>query len=402
MNATGWVLLLLLNVGLGIGGFTWYRAEGAAPGLVAPESLIVGRAGASVALEATDARAGLRALEAVVVHAGGELTLLDESYPGNLFSGGLRFRESAEIPLVAKQLSDVKGPATLRVRVRDWAWRDGFSGNLTEQEIPLTVDLEAPRVAVHSGLTYVKQGGSGAVAYRVSEPTARDGVRVGSVEYQGFPRPGGRKGERVALFAIPADGDANAPVVVFAQDAAGNDATAGWPLRVQARPQPEAQVRLSKSFLTNVVPRLANGGEGNAAAFHDVNTRIRAENEAKIRELIADSQDTPLFDGALRQMSGSKVTSRFGERRGYVVDGEEISRAVHYGYDLASFAAAPITAAAAGKVLFSDDLGIYGNCVIIDHGLGLVTLYGHLSRRGGQARAAHDHPAPQPHTPPPP
>ncbi|NIQ98301.1 MAG: M23 family metallopeptidase, partial [Desulfuromonadales bacterium] len=38
-----------------------------------------------------------------------------------------------------------------------------------------------------------------------------------------------------------------------------------------------------------------------------------------------------------------------------------------------------------GKVVYADELGIYGNCVIIDHGLGLQTLYGHLSRLGVQA-----------------
>jgi len=32
-----------------------------------------------------------------------------------------------------------------------------------------------------------------------------------------------------------------------------------------------------------------------------------------------------------------------------------------------------------GRVLFAGELGIYGNCVIVDHGMGVVTLYGHLS-----------------------
>ena len=82
----------------------------------------------------------------------------------------------------------------------------------------------------------------------------------------------------------------------------------------------------------------------------------------------------------LHQLENSKVTSRFGERRSYEVNGRAISEAVHYGYDLASYAAAPVTAAAAGRVLHAGDLGIYGNCVIVDHGLGLTSLYGHLSR----------------------
>ena len=39
-----------------------------------------------------------------------------------------------------------------------------------------------------------------------------------------------------------------------------------------------------------------------------------------------------------------------------------------------------ITAANTGTVIFADDLGIYGQCVLMDHGLGLTTLYAHLSR----------------------
>jgi murein DD-endopeptidase MepM/ murein hydrolase activator NlpD len=141
-------------------------------------------------------------------------------------------------------------------------------------------------------------------------------------------------------------------------------------------------VQLSASFLELVVPRLAPQGAvvNPDAAFHDVNTRVRAENEARIRQVVANTASEPLFTGSLRQLANSKVTSRFGERRTYTVDDREISRAVHYGYDLASFSAAPVTASAAGLVLFAGDLGIYGNCVVLDHGLGLTSLYGHLSR----------------------
>jgi murein DD-endopeptidase MepM/ murein hydrolase activator NlpD len=79
-------------------------------------------------------------------------------------------------------------------------------------------------------------------------------------------------------------------------------------------------------------------------------------------------------------MPSSKVMSRFAEQRHYFSDGREISQATHYGFDLASRAGAPIPAANAGRVVFAGDLGIYGNCVLVDHGLGIVSLYGHLSR----------------------
>jgi murein DD-endopeptidase MepM/ murein hydrolase activator NlpD len=56
-----------------------------------------------------------------------------------------------------------------------------------------------------------------------------------------------------------------------------------------------------------------------------------------------------------------------------------VGESIHTGVDLASLAHASIEAANAGVVRFAGPLGIYGNTVIIDHGLGLATLYGHLS-----------------------
>jgi murein DD-endopeptidase MepM/ murein hydrolase activator NlpD len=106
---------------------------------------------------------------------------------------------------------------------------------------------------------------------------------------------------------------------------------------------------------------------------------MRAANEARIRELTADSAPERLWDGAFRQLANSKVTSRFAERRTYFIGGQAVSRATHFGYDLAALASSPITAANAGRVVYAGDLGIYGNTVLIDHGLGLATLYGHLS-----------------------
>ncbi|MGB4549307.1 MAG: M23 family metallopeptidase, partial [Syntrophales bacterium] len=71
-------------------------------------------------------------------------------------------------------------------------------------------------------------------------------------------------------------------------------------------------------------------------------------------------------------------------------DGKPVGKSTHLGVDLASTERAPIEAANNGVVLFSGYLGIYGNTVVIDHGLGLTSLYGHLSeisvREGQEVR----------------
>jgi murein DD-endopeptidase MepM/ murein hydrolase activator NlpD len=61
-------------------------------------------------------------------------------------------------------------------------------------------------------------------------------------------------------------------------------------------------------------------------------------------------------------------------------DHEQPAAAV--GFDLASLAHADVPAANRGTVVFAGDFGIYGQCIIIDHGIGLQSIYGHLSRIG--------------------
>jgi murein DD-endopeptidase MepM/ murein hydrolase activator NlpD len=243
----------------------------------------------------------------------------------------------------------------------------------------VAIDRNPPRIAVETGLTYVRRGGAGVVVYSLSEDATRDGVTVGETFFPGFPL-GGR---RVAVYAVPANAPAAPAFRVVAEDAAGNLTSASWPVVLNERELPHADVRLPASFLDGKVQALAQseGIEAGDAleAFQRINTEVRARNEARIREALAESAAERLWEGAFEQLANSKVTSRFAEQRRYYVGDAPVSEATHYGYDLASTQGAPITAAAAGRVVFAGELGIYGNCVILDHGLGVGSLYGHLS-----------------------
>jgi murein DD-endopeptidase MepM/ murein hydrolase activator NlpD len=383
VTARGWgILLLLIAIG-GAAAAVWLRAEGSAPEVRAPDVFRVGAAPGSLELELFDRGSGLREVKVVLKHARGEAALVEVRYPGSWIAGGSPERPTrVEVPVDPERLGLASGDAFLRVAVRDWSWRGGFRGNLSVVEVPIRVDLDPPRIRVASGLTYVSRGGAGAVVYSVDEPTRRDGVRVGDVAFPGFATSDG--GRRFALFAVPTDAAPEPRVRVFAVDESGNEAEARWPAVVKERELPEAQITLQPRFLDTTVRELARAeeipSEDPVESFRQINTALRRANEAQIREALADPAPTALWSGPFQQLANSKVTSRFGERRQYYVDGERVSEASHLGYDLASTAAAKVTAANAGRVAFSGEIGIYGNCILLDHGLGLASLYGHLSR----------------------
>jgi murein DD-endopeptidase MepM/ murein hydrolase activator NlpD len=114
-------------------------------------------------------------------------------------------------------------------------------------------------------------------------------------------------------------------------------------------------------------------------AFLVINRDLRRQAEEEKRKIAAKTADKPLWNGPFLQPRNTKVFSNFAETRTYIYGGREIDTQVHFGYDLASTKQAPVPAANTGVVVFTGSLTIYGNTMVVDHGWGLMTLYGHLS-----------------------
>jgi len=379
------ILLLVALVAAGI--FLTRRFEGNPPeidleALNAP----IGAPGKKLLLQVEDEGSGLASLDIAVIQGATQASLGSERFPTTLVGGSAERAASFELQIDPKPMGFKTGAAILRIESRDASLRSKLAGNLAQLEVPLQFDLDPPRITVESGLTYVQQGGSGAVRYRVNEPTQRDGVAVGTHFYPGYP--GGPLASdndftRVALFAVPMSESVDTPIRVVATDVAGNEASSSWPVRVAANPLKEVTLDLSDSFLRNKVASLASetGVQESdpVAAFQQINERVRAENEQTIRSKLTHASK-PLWRGAFQQWPGSSVMSTFGEHRRYRVDGRVVSEAIHSGYDFAKTAGDTVVAANSGIVSFAGTIGIYGNCVMIDHGMGLTSLYGHLSQ----------------------
>ena len=256
------------------------------------------------------------------------------------------------------------------------------------------VRLERPRVSVVSTHHYINLGGSEMVVYRATPDDVESGVVVGDIEYPGYPAAGATvegvklndPALRIAFFALLYDQDVNTPMRVYARDPAGNTARADFDHRTFPKPFKKSQIPLDDKFLDRVVPAILEGTTDikpdgdNLAKFLAINGELRRKNAAKIASFAAQTSKEMLWRGIVfHPFTNNAVESAFADARTYIYKGKEVDRQVHLGFDLASFAGTPIVAANRGKVLYADELGIYGNCVILDHGMGVQSLYAHLS-----------------------
>jgi murein DD-endopeptidase MepM/ murein hydrolase activator NlpD len=255
------------------------------------------------------------------------------------------------------------------------------------------VRLDPPRVTVLSTFHFVNHGGSEFAIFRVSPEDVQSGVRVGDKEYPAFPAAGaGINGDpalRVAFFALLYDQPTDSRIDVFARDVAGNQVLVPLDYRVFPKAYKKSRIEVDDRFLGRVVPAIASTSANEQiptddllAGFLKINRDLRQKNNQYVRDLAKKTSTELMFMDAFQQLGNSAVQAAFADSRTYVYKGKDIDQQVHLGFDLATTATAPISAAQRGIVVHADDLGIYGNCVVIDHGLGVQSLYGHLSSIG--------------------
>jgi murein DD-endopeptidase MepM/ murein hydrolase activator NlpD len=257
------------------------------------------------------------------------------------------------------------------------------------------VRLERPQVSIVSSKHYINLGGSEMVVYRATPADVTSGVVVGNLEYPGYPATGASTIEgvkledpalRIAFFALRWDQDVNSPMRLFARDEAGNTAFTDFDHTTFPKPFKKSRIELDDKFLDRVVPAILAGTtevkpEGdNLGKFLVINGELRRRNAEKIASFAKQTSPEILWRGVVfHPFTNNAVESAFADKRTYIYKGKEVDQQTHLGFDLASFTNVKVVAANRGKVLFADELGIYGNCVILDHGMGVQSLYGHLS-----------------------
>ncbi len=376
--ATVFLVVLVVLAAIGIGAAIWLkpRFESDPPKIaLSTQADVLGAA--PIEIDVTDEGTGLKSVTATISQGGTERTLASEQYakpvPGKKIAVAL-----------AKVSGIQEGPAVLRVSARDaslWNW---FKGNDATLEKKFTIDVTPPTIELVADDRYIDFEGVGAIVYKSSPDTAKTGVQVGNHFFHGIQ--GVVKGHPeywFALFAHAYDVPPAERAAIVATDKAGNTREMRLSYELKNVKYKKSTIEVSDSFFRNkVVPLLKDVSKRNGSVkdvFIAVDHDVRKENEDKIAEVTSKVTPKILWSGAFAQLSNSKVEANFADQRTYTYKGEPIDTAFHLGYDLSVTKHYPIEAANAGVVAFTGDLGLYGNAILIDHGLGLYTLYGHCS-----------------------
>ncbi len=276
-----------------------------------------------------------------------------------------------------RQLQD--GQAVL---ILDAKSRGTFSRS-AHWERQVRIDTKPPSVSTDAEQHYLYRGMADAATLNVTGPYSSAGVRVGDQTFRAWPLPGGKPGF-FSLFAFAWNMPLGTVPVVYAANAAGNDVTAPLTVVFPKREQPvyrQHQIQVTEQFMQKVLGELDPNGSGSPVErFKKVNSEMRRANNKTLADLRYKTADHFLWTQTFMRQEHSAAEATFADVRSYMYQGQKIDEQVHLGYDLAVTQHVGVQASNDGVVVHAAPLGIYGNCVVVDHGYGLQTIYGHMSQ----------------------
>jgi murein DD-endopeptidase MepM/ murein hydrolase activator NlpD len=343
-----------------------------------------------ISLTVIDPGSGLKSLSVTLKQKDQTVVLVDEYYPGpakwSIWEVGDQQAKNFDLgKLITDKYKIQDGPASLVVSATDYSYRNFLRGNHNDISRDFAFDIYPPRLEILSGQHYINQGGSECVVFRVSPDAETYGVQAGPNFFRGYSINAKDTSIKFALFAFAYYLDPKTSLKVVARDAAGNEAIAGFWYKLFPKQFRNSEIKVEDAFLQKVVPEIISHSpevkdQGDLVkTFVEINSKLRKINHANLAEISKKSAHKVLWNGAFLQLSNSQVEALFADHRTYVYQGKVIDHQDHVGFDLSVVQQYPIEAANDGTVLYADYFGIYGNCVLIDHGYGLISLYGHMS-----------------------
>jgi murein DD-endopeptidase MepM/ murein hydrolase activator NlpD len=366
------LLLVVILIALVIAAIAYFRDTNPpqvtltpASGPVSPATLLT--------LQVNDEGTGLKVIDVNLVQGDLRISLNRQEFPTPLNQATI------ELSLEGLRLRD--GAFTIEVSATDQAIYRLGKGNTAEESFELLNDSRPPSISVISRAHNFTRGGAGLVTYSLDEPVKHTGVIFDEHFFPAFQQPSGMYVSAVT-FPYYLDPKDFVPRII-AVDLADNERQAGIYYRANNQQFRQRQINITDNFLDMTLPEFIHqvpSFDTPLETFLYINQELRKQNRAAVAALATETANEPQWEGAFLRQPRAAPLSLYADHRTYLYNGREIDRTVHLGYDLASTVQAEIITANTGKVVFSDFLGIYGLCIVIDHGIGIQTLYAHLSQ----------------------
>jgi len=350
-----------------------FAARSATPVVDLPSSVTSLGQDTLITVQLRDPR-GIRSVRAFVEQNGARYQVFETSTPSKTAETSVNFTAGVK---TTPQLKAGNAKLIVEATSNDLLRKTGRA------ERDVAVVTQPPSLDVDSEQHYLYLGMADLATFNVSGSWTAAGVRVGDQTFRAWPMPGGKPG-LFSLYAFAWNMPPDTTPTVYAENGAGNDVGSALVVIFPKKEQPKYtthDLQVSDAFLQKVVSELDPNGSGDPVArFVRINSQMRRANNKTLSDLQYKTADKFLWSKAFIRQPHSQAESSFAEVRNYIYHGQKIDQEVHLGYDLAGTQHMGVEASNDGKVVYAAPLGIYGNCIVVDHGYGLQTIYGHLSR----------------------
>ena len=291
-----------------------------------------------------------------------------------------------------------EGIATIEIEAKDASfWQN--KGILT---ITTRVDFQKPTVELLSSEQSIPEGSTQLVFLRIYEDDLGiSGIRIGSKVFPAYPARGldksfQEKSLYVVLYSAPFEDDSDAKAMrIFAEDQTGNVASIPLSGKILRNTYKTITNNLSSPFLYETTAKIYDnnfqrlmpaqpdfGAEEKALAkLQQINTRLRQLNNEELATAVTKGGKLErIWDGPFLSPSGDKIVN-FGDLVIYSMNGKAVTTWRSTGCEFGTRRREEdVFAANDGFVTVIQDIGVYGSVLAIDHGLGLVSIYGNLGQ----------------------
>lgn len=266
--------------------------------------------------------------------------------------------------------------------------------NKSLETLGMTVDYAKPSLSPVTTQHNIQLGGSQLAIYQASdEQLGVSGVRVGNRLFEGFPASGldpdfEQSNYYISIFAIRNQED----IKLFSEDKVGNTNSKPLYFKLFNTPYPKITWNFNEASLREIVNTYVNSEElkniseeerltkGFKLVFEDE----KSSDSNKVEKILIKTKPSKLWSGNFIQPTEGARTP-YGATIDYKLNGISVGTGTMQGYEFTGSSDGAISASNSGIVIYSGELGTYGKTVIIDHGLGIASVYAYLSSIGAKA-----------------